>query len=92
VEGSWNYCAICCDEIKLALEHDGREVERYWEWVRQVKPYIPPGFVRAFTKRSTARIRKLGIKDMGPVGDDDDDEEGSRGGGGGGKSGVCTVS
>jgi len=82
-EGSWNFCAICCDEIKHALEHDGTEVGRYWKWVRDVKPYIPPGFIKTFTKRSTARIRKLGIEDMGVQGDYDD--EGEDGGGGGGR-------
>lgn len=59
LEGSWNMCPICCDEIKIALPSTGDEVERYWKWVREVKPFIPPNFIRAFHKRSTANIKRL---------------------------------
>jgi hypothetical protein len=92
-EGSWNFCAICCDEIKIALEHDGSEVERYWKWVREVKPFIPVGFVKSFTKKSTARIKtKHGVTDMGKVGDDEsDDDEEEEGGGKGKGSRACAV-
>ena len=57
-QGSWNFCPCCCGEIKIALESTGDEVERYWAWTREVKPYMPPNFVKAFHKRSTARIRR----------------------------------
>ncbi|GMI18541.1 hypothetical protein TrLO_g14893 [Triparma laevis f. longispina] len=88
LEGSWNMCPICCDEIKIALPSTGDEVERYWKWVREVKPFIPPNFIRAFHKRSTANIKRL-------VGGDADRDIYDDGGGEEGKkvgAKVCVIS
>jgi len=59
LEGSWNFCAICCEQIKVAFPHEvgSREVTRYWDWVNEVKPFVPPKFIAAFHKRSTKQIR-----------------------------------
>jgi hypothetical protein len=37
VQGSWNFCPICCAEIKLTLKRDGTEEDRYWKWVQEVR-------------------------------------------------------
>ena len=75
--GSWNYCAICCGEIKIAFISDGTEVERYWRWVKEVKPTIGTAFLRKFDKRSRARIKRAG-----GVTTADDEDGGSK---------LCTV-
>ncbi|GMI06951.1 hypothetical protein TrRE_jg8580, partial [Triparma retinervis] len=77
--GSWNFCPICCGEIKLALEHDGTEEDRYWRWVKEVRPNLSGQFVKNFTKRSKAKIRRVskGKADVVPE-DDGGEEEGGR--------------
>eukprot|EP00520_Triparma_pacifica_P019074 CAMPEP_0118663256 /NCGR_PEP_ID=MMETSP0785-20121206/17312_1 /TAXON_ID=91992 /ORGANISM="Bolidomonas pacifica, Strain CCMP 1866" /LENGTH=317 /DNA_ID=CAMNT_0006556943 /DNA_START=196 /DNA_END=1145 /DNA_ORIENTATION=- len=59
-DGSWNYCPICCEGIKLTLPHEpeGKDEDKYWKWVKEVKPVLPHGFVKNFTKRSRAVIRR----------------------------------
>lgn len=47
-EGKWPLCPLCCGEIKRILPHDGREVERYWSWVLEVEPRLPPKFAQRF--------------------------------------------
>lgn len=41
----WRLCPLCCEEIKRILPHDGFEYEKYWDWVNEVKPPLPKGFV-----------------------------------------------
>lgn len=56
-------CPICAEVIKLILPHEGgREVEKYWKWVLEVKPPLPSGFVRSF-HHSEGAIRKIFIND-----------------------------
>ena len=84
-QGSWNFCPICCGEIKLTLEHDGTEEDRYWRWVKEVKPNLSNQFVRNFTKSSKAKIRRVskGKADVVPEGEEGEEE--------GGKSRACAV-
>jgi len=74
VEGSWNFCSICNEQIKLALPHSGNEVNEYWKWVEEVKPPIPLSFIKSFTKRSTANIKNVtqGVNGDGGVAFDSD--------------------
>ena len=56
----WNYCPLCTETIKVTFpsEINGQEVEKYWAWVNESVPYIPPNFVKGFHKRSTAEITR----------------------------------
>ena len=47
-EGKWPLCPLCCQEIKRILPSDGREVEKYWNWVLEVEPRLPPKFAQRF--------------------------------------------
>ena len=90
VPSSWNFCAICCEEIKIALPYTEDVVDKYWAWVREVKPFIPPNFIRAFHKRSTANIKRLikdGDKDIYDDGAADEGREGKKYG-----AKVCCIS
>ncbi|CAM9874630.1 unnamed protein product [Phaeothamnion confervicola] len=42
-------CAVCGTAVKRAIPYaDGREAQRYWAWVEEVKPPLPPGFACEF--------------------------------------------
>jgi len=93
VEGSWLFCSICNEQIKLALEHDGEEVVKYWAWVNAVKPPMPPNFVKNFTKKSNANIKiesggKVKFNKFGLTDGDENYEESGGGGGGRGQLSV----
>ena len=47
-EGAWNFCPLCCGEIKKILPKDGTEVQKYWAWVEEVKPKLPRDFALKF--------------------------------------------
>ena len=47
-EGKWCLCPLCCGEIKRILPHDGSEVDKYWKWVLEVRPHLPPKFEQRF--------------------------------------------
>ena len=64
-EEGFCHCPLCNQVIKLILPFEqGREVERYWEWVYQVAPPLPKGFLRGF-RHSAAVIHKVYIDDRG---------------------------
>ena len=69
-------------------EPEGKDEDKYWKWVKEVKPVLPHGFVKNFTKRSRAVIRRKskGKADVVPGGDDDEDDEVGR------KTAVCVIS
>ena len=47
-------CPLCADSIKRILPHEGgAEVEKYWAWVEEISPALPPGFVRSFGHSSS---------------------------------------
>ena len=46
--GAWNFCPLCCGEIKRVLMKDGTETEKYWTWVEEVKPKLPKDFALKF--------------------------------------------
>jgi len=42
-------CPLCAGSIKRILPHEGgAEVVKYWAWVEEISPALPPGFLRAF--------------------------------------------
>ena len=48
-EGGYNMCPLCACTIKLVLPHEhGKEVAKYWDWVEEIAPELPPGFLRKF--------------------------------------------
>jgi hypothetical protein len=54
-------CSLCAGIIKLILPlEDGKEVEKYWEWVYEEKTELPKGFMRNF-RHSAAIIQKIYI-------------------------------
>ena len=54
-------CPLCASIIKLILPNEnGKEVEKYWEWVLAVRPELPSGFKRDF-RHSAAIIQKIHI-------------------------------
>ena len=52
-------CPLCLSIIKLILPFEnGLEREKYWNWVEEVKPELPSGFLRNW-KHSAAIIQKV---------------------------------
>ena len=50
-KNGYNMCPLCASVIKCMIPFDyGREVEKYWEWVEEVAPPLPPGFCRKFNR------------------------------------------
>lgn len=50
-KNGYNICPLCANVIKYMVPFDkGREVERYWEWVEEIAPPLPPGFSRKFNR------------------------------------------
>ena len=70
---TYNSVSSNSSQIKLALPSDGNEYEKYWAWTQELKPFMPPAFIKAFHKRSTARIRRVSggevkdVKDGGEI-------------------------
>ncbi len=60
-KNGYNICPLCASVIKCMIPFDhGREVEKYWEWVEEVAPPLPPGFYRKFN-RSAEVLHKVYI-------------------------------
>ncbi|GMF65102.1 unnamed protein product [Phytophthora lilii] len=49
----WCACPVCMADIRLILPHLGKEEEKYWKWVLEIKPSLPSGFRQEF--RETGR-------------------------------------
>jgi len=48
-EGGYNMCPLCASTVKRILPHEhGKEAEKYWQWVEEIAPELPPGFLRNF--------------------------------------------
>jgi hypothetical protein len=45
---------------------NGEEKENYWKWVEEVKPELPPGFLRNW-KHSAAVIKKVYIDEKNVI-------------------------
>lgn len=52
----WIKCPVCHEEIKIALNHNGNEVDEYWDWINEIKPHVPHGFLKSFTRQSRRAI------------------------------------
>jgi len=53
----YSMCPLCAGSIKRILPHErGAEVAKYWAWVEEISPALPPGFLRAFGH--SARVLK----------------------------------
>ena len=57
-------CPLCGQIIKriLPAEEGGKDEDRYWEWVLEVKPPLPDGFMKGF-RHSAAIIQKVHIEE-----------------------------
>jgi len=57
-------CPLCASVIRKILPYeDGtKEVEKYWKWVHEVNPNLPPGFMKNW-RHSAAVIQKVWIDD-----------------------------
>ncbi|RLN73621.1 hypothetical protein BBJ28_00005368 [Nothophytophthora sp. Chile5] len=49
--------AVCAVDIRLILPHTGKEEEKYWKWVMEVKPSLPSHFKQEF-KEAGKNLRK----------------------------------
>ena len=55
------YCPLCNSVIKKIIRYEkGKEVEKYWDWVYEMSPQLPKGFMRDF-RHSAAIIQKIYI-------------------------------
>ena len=53
--GGYCLCPLCATTIKRILPHEhGREVTRYWAWVEEIVPELPPGFLRKWNHSAAA--------------------------------------
>lgn len=53
--GGYCMCPLCATTIKRILPHEnGKEVQKYWEWVEEIVPELPPGFLRNFRRSASA--------------------------------------
>ena len=60
-KNGYNICPLCASVIKFMIPFNhGQEVEKYWEWVEEVAPPLPPGFYRKFN-RSAEVLHKVYI-------------------------------
>ena len=56
-------CPLCNSIIKLILPWErGDEVEKYWQWIEEVKPELPGNFMKNW-RHSAAIIEKCWIQD-----------------------------
>ncbi len=63
-------CPICHEEIKITFDHtiNFEEIEKYWEWVHEIKPILSNGFVKSFVRFSKQSIREAMLKSIQYVG------------------------
>ena len=55
-------CPLCNSIIKIILPWEqGGEVEKYWQWIEEVKPNLPVGFMRNW-RHSAAIIEKCYVE------------------------------
>lgn len=60
----YNMCPLCATVIKKILPFEaGLEVIKYWEWVEEVSPPLPPGFKRKFKRSEDVLYRVYVEKD-----------------------------
>ena len=62
-------CPLCNSVIKLILPwEEGLEVEKYWQWIEEVKPALPGDFMKNW-RHSAAIIEKCYVQNNvhGPV-------------------------
>ena len=60
--GGYCICPLCATAIKRILPHErGSEVDKYWQWVEEISPELPPGFARNF-KLSAGALESVYVK------------------------------
>jgi hypothetical protein len=53
--GGYCMCPLCATTIKRILPHEnGKEVAKYWAWVEEIVPELPPGFLRRWGHSASA--------------------------------------
>jgi hypothetical protein len=60
----WTKCPFCNKEVKVAINHTGNEENEYWEWIHEIKPHLPNGFLKTFTRMSKRSIAKAMAKSV----------------------------
>lgn len=69
-------CPLCSKVVKLILPHDGHEREKYWNWVYEIRPTLPPGFRERFEYAGAylrqppddpSRERRISLVSLRPV-------------------------
>ncbi|RLN86753.1 hypothetical protein BBJ28_00012529 [Nothophytophthora sp. Chile5] len=60
----WCMCPVCAVDIRLILPHTGKEEEKYWRWVLEVKPSLPSHFKQEF-KEAGKHLRKNSATESG---------------------------
>ncbi|GMF54217.1 unnamed protein product [Phytophthora fragariaefolia] len=55
--GDWCACPVCMADIRLILPHSGKEEQKYWKWVLEIKPSLPANFKQEF-KEAGRRMNK----------------------------------
>ncbi len=53
----WTFCPLCNEEIKIAIDHSGgNEVDEYWDWIHEIKPQLPNGFLKSFKRNGRRAV------------------------------------
>ena len=54
----YNSCPLCAMEIKkIFVFENGKETDKYWDWVHEINPKLPANFMKTF-RHSAAVIQK----------------------------------
>ena len=68
-----NVCYISNEEIKIAIDHSGGdEVDEYWDWINEIKPHLPNGFLKSFKRNGRRAVAEAMARSIA----DDDDGDG----------------
>ena len=75
-------CPFCNEEIKIAIDYSGKsssddggtskEEEQYWDWINEIKPHLPNGFLKSFARNSRRAISEAMAKSIMDDGYDDE--------------------
>lgn len=67
--GMWEACPVCMSMIKKVLPLEGgREEDRYWDWVHEVKPPLPRGFARKLAKCDPSNPKSFRVNEGDRIG------------------------
>ncbi len=71
MDDGYSLCPLCAGIIKRIYPFEGGlEIAKYWAWVEEISPALPPGFLRAFG-HSASVLKKIYVEHKEPVADRD---------------------